>query len=157
MSYDDYLTNFWGKVPDAGGVHSVKPTTEIMNHLSISTSIAHDLSMSPSLILTRLLPTMQLRTKTVLDYHSAYMNRRHNIICTKASYPEQFSLIWGHCVTWWRPGARGWTRCPPTGCRGSPPSRGCLRTLAWGKRNVKCFLIIDYPRFQTLSQSTFRS
>ena len=75
MSYNDYLTNFWGKVPYSGGIHGVKPATEKSTCCTIFHLISRHLSMSPSLILTRLRPTMQLSTETILDYYTAYTSR----------------------------------------------------------------------------------
>ena len=69
MSYNDYLTNFWGKVPYSGGIHGVEPATEKSTRCIIFQPISRHLSMSPSLILTRLRPTMQLSTETILDYY----------------------------------------------------------------------------------------
>ena len=90
MSYYDYLTNFWGKVPYSGGIHGVKPAREKSTRCTIFHLISYHLSMSPSLILTRLRPTMQLSTETILDYYTAYTNRD---ICTKASFLDRYLVI----------------------------------------------------------------
>ena len=89
MSYNDYLTNFWGKVPYSGGIHGVKPTREKSTRCIIFHLISRHLSMSPSLILTRLRPTMQLSTETILDYYQqTYVQR-----------PHFWTDICPHCVT----------------------------------------------------------
>ena len=87
MSYNDYLANFWGKVPYSGGIHGVKPARKEPTCCIIFHLIFHHLSMSPSLILTRLRPTMQLSTETILDYYTAYTSAD---ICTKASFLDRY-------------------------------------------------------------------